>query len=92
MTQMELPDTIDLAVAPELGSLALLDAALIVADHALHIEHANLADILRGFDFERPPDALVAALLTARFRELRSLLALYTAAVQRIGDNQDIPF
>ena len=92
MTQMELPDTIDLAVAPELGSLALLDAALVVADHALHLEHANLPDILQGLDFERPPDAIVAARLAQRFRELRSLLALYTAAVQRIGGHDDIPF
>jgi hypothetical protein len=92
MTQMELPDTIDLAVAPELGALALLDAALVVADHALHIEHIDLDDILRRRDFERPPDAIVAVLLAQRFRELRSLLALYTAAVQRIGGGGDIPF
>jgi hypothetical protein len=92
MTQMELPDTIDLAVAPELGVLALLDAALIVADHALHIEHVELEDILRRFDFDRPPDAMIAALLSQRFRELRSLLALYTAAIQRIGVSDDIPF
>ena len=92
MTQMELPDTIDLAVAPELGALALLDAALVVAGHALHIEHADLEDILRRFASERPPEALVAALLVVRFRELRSLLALYTAAVQRIGGGGDIPF
>ncbi len=92
MTQLELPDTIDLAVAPELGALALLDAALVVAGHALHIEHIDLDDILRRRDFDRPPDAIVAVLLAQRFRELRSLLALYTAAVQRIGGGGDIPF
>lgn len=92
MTQMALPDTIDIAVAPELGALALLDAALVVADHVLHVQHVELEDILRRFDFDRPPDAVIAALLAQRLRELRSLLALYTATVQRIGPSDDIPF
>ncbi len=88
MTRMELPDTIDLSVAPELGALALLDASLVVADQALRLEHAELEHALRRHDPNRPPEALVASLLTERFRELRSLLGIYVVAVRR----DDIPF
>lgn len=88
MTRLELPDTIDLSVAPELGPLALLDASLVVADQALRLEHTDLQHALRHHDPNRPPEVLVASLLTARLRELRSLLAIYVVAVRR----DDIPF
>jgi hypothetical protein len=92
MTALDFPDSIDLRVAPELGALALLDAALVVADHALHVEHAELDAALRRLDPDRPPEFFIAALLAGRLRELRTLVAAYIVAVRRAGCCDDLPF
>ena len=92
MTRLDLPDVFDLRRAPELGALALLDAALVVADEALHLEHAALDRILRRPDPERPREVIVAALLAARLRELRALVAAYVAASRGPDCCDEIPF
>lgn len=92
MRSLELPDSIDLRTAPELGSLALLDAALIIAAETLRLEHADLGAVLQQADIRRPPDALIAALVAERCREMRALLRMYAAAVRRLHSADDLPF
>jgi len=92
MSLLYVPESFELRTAPELGPLALLDVALVVADQALRLEHAQLDDIFRDRDHERPPDTLVAALLTQRFRELRSLVAFYSAAARHTHIPDRLPF
>ena len=94
MTMLELPDTFDLRTAPELGALALLDAALAVADQVLRREHAQLDTALERPGVERAPEVIAAYLLVHNMRNLRCLLALYGVAVRRAMNHgiDDLPF
>lgn len=94
MTEIKLPDFLDLRFAQELGALALLDAALVVAEQTLRLEHAELDTVLRAVDLQRPAEVVLAAVLTDRFREVRSLLGAYTDAVRHSDAvrHHDIPF
>lgn len=95
MITIHLPDSYDLRLAQERGVLALLDAALVVADQALHVEYPYLKFALNPDDLERPPDLVTAHLLVNRIRELQGLLGLHGAAVRAMRgdtDEDDFPF
>jgi hypothetical protein len=96
MITIQLPDSYDIRRAHERGVLALLDAALVVADQILHVEYPYLKFALNPDDPERPPDLVTAHLLVNRIRELQSLLGLHGAAVRAMRhENEaedDIPF
>lgn len=77
---------------PELGALALLDAALVVADQVLEREHANLYSALERPGIERNPEVAIAYLLVRSMTDLRRLLSLYAAAVRRSQSPSDLPF
>lgn len=97
MTPIHLPESLDLRAAQQRGVLALLDAALFVADQALRVEHPDLQSALDPALPEPPVDTMAAFFLAHRIRDLRSLLLLYGAAVDRTrneadDDYDDIPF
>lgn len=92
MTTIHLPDSVDLRTMPELGALALLDAALVVADQVLEREHANLYSALERPGIERTPEVVIAYLLVRSMTDLRRLLGLYAAAVRRSQPPSDLPF
>jgi hypothetical protein len=95
MITIQLPDSCDLRLARERGVLALLDAALVVADQALHVQYPYLKFALSPDDPERPPDLVTAHLLVNRIRELQGLLGLHGAALRATrdtDDEDDIPF
>lgn len=91
MRAVVLPDPDRLRSLPESGALALVLAAVDVADSALRVEHPCL-------DFD-PPDPhhlppsteLLAELLLARFAELQTIIARYNAAVADAADLRDKP-
>jgi hypothetical protein len=92
---LHLPESSDLSVAQQRGVLALLDAALVVADQALRVEHPALQVALDPIFPEPSADVMAAFFLVHRIRDLRSLLVLYGAAVHRIhddGEDFDDPF
>ena len=95
MRAVLLPDPDRLRSLPESGALALVLAALDVADSALRVEHPCL-------DFD-PPDPqhlppsteLLAELLLARFAELQTIIGRYNAAAADAVDlpgTTDLPF
>ena len=90
MPCFELPDCRDLRKAPQLGPLALLDAALLVVDQALRLEHSQLRSHTCPLDSDNSPEVLLAALLAERIRELRALIAAHLTNLHHAG--QDIPF
>jgi hypothetical protein len=82
---------------PEATTLAILDAVLAATELALGEEHPAVENFLCDPHGEVPPTLLTAHLLLTRASELRHLVRLYTAAVQRaIGplpvDDDDAPF
>jgi hypothetical protein len=83
-----LPDLDRLRDAPERGPLALLLAALDVADSALRLEHPRL-DFVPQPPFLPPATELIAELLMARFEELATLLARYSDAVDNALGQRD---
>jgi hypothetical protein len=97
MIAVPLPESSDLRVARQRGVLALLDAALLVADQALRVEHPDFQTALNPAVPDPPPDVTAAFFLVHRIRDLRSLLLVYGAAVRRNQDDgdddyDDIPF
>ena len=68
---------------PEAATLAVLDAALVATAAALRVEHPTLDDVPFDPEYELAPSLLIASLILARADELRDLLQLYSAAVQR---------
>lgn len=95
MITTALPTPALLRAAPQLASLALLDAALLTAEEMLLAHHPARED----FDGDvhgpsPPPDRMLAAILVARCDDLHHLLGRYYAAVQRslLTPNDDIPF
>lgn len=90
MISVELPETADLRAAPELAALALLHAALVVADQALRREHGDLDGLL---GFERPAELVAAYALGHAIHELRALLVVYAKAARRPTAHPDeLPF
>lgn len=79
MTAVHIPDAIDLRTAPELAALAVLDAALAVADHVLRYEHVHLEAAESPL---APRDAKLALCIVAACRDLRRLLRAYDNAVR----------
>ena len=85
---------------PEASTLSILDAALAATELALGEEHPAVEALLCDPRGEPPPTLLTAHLLLTRTSELRHLLRLYSATVQRaIGpldddedDEDDEPF
>lgn len=92
MTRIDLPEAADLRRAQDAGVLALLDAALLVAEQALRAEHPALDP---GFPLaapELPSDTITAILLIRRMSDLRCLLGLYAAADCARPNYDDLPF
>jgi len=90
---LTLPSRDDIHVAPELAPLAVLDAALAVAEQVLCVEHT--LDVSDVPDTEDPTTLVVAKLVAGRIIELRGLLACYRGAVDRAipeSDRKDYPF
>jgi hypothetical protein len=91
------PTVPDLVVAPELATLALLDAALEVAVAALLAEHMTLIDDLRPTGRDGPIVEL-ADLVCRRAGSLRGILARYVRAVRDaasdtpVDPDADLPF
>jgi hypothetical protein len=91
------PTVPDLVVAPELATLALLDAALEVAVAALLAEHMTLIDDLRPPGHDGPVVEL-ADVVCRRAGSLRDILARYVRAVRDAagdtgaGPDADLPF
>lgn len=83
---------------PEATTLAILDASLMATELALGDEHPAVEDFLCDPRGEVPPTLLTAHLLLTRVSELRHLLRLYSAAVQRaigplpVDDDDDASF
>jgi hypothetical protein len=90
MPCFELPDCRDLREAPQLATLALLDAALLVVDQTLRLEHSELKAQAYPLPPDNSPEVLLAALLAERIRELRALIAAHLTNVRHAG--QHIPF
>ncbi len=98
MTDFYLLDPRFLHHFPEATVLTLLDAALQATPLTLRTEHPLVDDIPFDPHHEIPASLLTAKLIIDRCHELRDLLALYSAAVQRaVGatfetDDDDDPF
>jgi hypothetical protein len=91
---LKTPSWRDLLLAPELASLAVLDAALAVAEQSLYFEH-RIDDSLDAPDPDDAPVLVAARLLITRIAELRGLLDWYRAAVgrpSRQDPEHDLPF
>ena len=68
---------------PEAATIAVLDVALVATDTALRAEHPTLDDLPFDPECDLAPSLLLAYLILTRADELRDLLHLYSAAVQR---------
>lgn len=88
MNTLDFPESHQLRKAPQLASLTLLDAALVVAQQSLLIQHP---DIYVRSPERQPPEIRVATLLVERLRELHAMLALYRTTAQHAAD-EDIPY
>ena len=95
MRAILLPGPDRLRLLPERGALAMLAAALELADSALRLEHPCL-DFEPAADSHLPPTTeLLAELLLARFAELQTLVARYNAAADNaagLACFDDLPF
>ena len=77
-----LPDFVDLGDAPQLGPIALLQAALNVTRTALDLHHTSVDSVREAILYEPYcPATLLAQLLSDRCRELCDLLACYRIAL-----------
>jgi len=86
---IEMPDERVLRHFPEAAVLVVLDAALAATELALRVEHPAVDELPLDPQHEIAPSLLTAHLVLSRSAELRHLLKLYFAAVQRaIGDEQ----
>src|SRR5437773_2105125 len=84
------PTPNDLALAPGLGVLAVLDATLTIAAYQIQSEHPELGlDALARGDLPSAP-ARTAALLVFRCADLRAAIRDYHALVLNpdLGDDQ----
>jgi hypothetical protein len=92
MIATHLPDEYQIRTAPQRGALALLDAHLVVGEHALKAAHSGFV----GLPHAEPRKCTIARLLVERFRELRCLLAAYEQLVINSSpakdDDEDIPY
>jgi len=81
-TWQDLPDSLDLEQAPELGPIALLQAAIAVTRTALERTAAPAASLRDALECTPGCDVPLLARLTAdRCRELAELLACYRIAI-----------
>jgi len=88
------PTPTDLAVAPELGVLAALDATLATATYQLQSEHPELGlNALARGDLPSAP-ARTASFLVFRCADLRAAIRHYRNLVlnPEIDDQLDLPF
>lgn len=95
---MQIPDEHDLRAAPQRASLALLEAQLLVCEHAIKVAH----DGFYGLPHHEPQKRVIARILVERFRELRCMLSAYETIVIKApakssakscnSDDDDLPF
>jgi len=93
MNTLELPQSRHLRRAPHLASLALLDAAIVITEQALRVEHTELDyDVAaKALEKQHPPELRIAALVVDRLRELHALIAIYRDGARRACDDE-IPY
>lgn len=94
MSSTAIPTPTLLRIAPHLGALAILDAALVTAEEVLLAHHPALHDLDAILHGERaPPDGSLVPILIAHFDELRHLLGRYRVDVQTaLLADDDFPF
>ena len=89
------PSSLDLAVAPELGVLAALDATLATATYQVIAEHPELElNALARGDLPSP-EARAAGRLASRFADLRAAIREYrdlAIDAASFDDQLDLPF
>jgi len=96
MRQLQLPFYEPLFPAPERAVLTLLHAALVVTEQVLRDEHPLVGQCIA--EPQRDPGEAVilsaARLIVGRCSELRELLDLYDAVLERLRlhDDEAIPF
>ena len=84
-----LPDFADLDDAPQLGPIALLQAALHVTRTALDLHHPSVTSVREAIVYEPLcPATLLALLVSDRCRELYDLLVCYRIALS-VPDHDD---
>lgn len=77
-----LPDFVDLGDAPQLGPIALLQAALNVTRTALDLHHTSVSSVREAILYEpHCPVTFLAQLVSDRCRELCELLVCYRIAL-----------
>lgn len=86
------PSAQDLAVAPELGVLAALDATLVTASYQLAAENPDLSPQALARGHIPDPSVRLAALLISRILDLRIHLRQYADAAIRPLTDGDEPF
>jgi len=94
-TADRLPDFVDLEDAPQLGPIALLQAALHVTSTMLDAQHSSVASVREAVAYEpHYPAVLLGRLVCDRCRELSELLVCYRTAlnVQDQDDFDGSPF
>lgn len=85
-----LPDFVDLGDAPQLGPIALLQAALNVTRAALDLHHTSVGSVREAILYEpHCPATLLAQLVSDRCRELCDLLVCYRIALS-VPDQADL--
>ena len=86
-----LPDFVDLIDDPQLGPIALLQAALQVTVAAIDAQHNGFHGELCDAITDCPDSAvaLLTRLVTLRCQELRDLLAAYRLALWKVSDSPD---
>jgi hypothetical protein len=83
MITITMPDPRVLRHFPEATNLAVLDAALVAVELALREEHPTIDQVPLDSEHDISSAFLAAHLILTRTIELRDLLHLYAAAVQR---------
>lgn len=93
---LRLPDLCKLRDIPESGTLAILTAALHVADETLRHQHQRISRWRLDPECVPSDTELIAQLLVDRFVELNNLIARYEAAVAvalgKRPDEYELPY
>lgn len=87
------PTSQDLAIAPELGVIAALDATLVTTAYQLATENPDLSPDVLARGYVPDPCARLAALIVSRIHDLRGQLREYAYATVGLGvpEDDDLP-